>query len=402
MKGHLDYPPSFGEKTGQENDMTQMALRMNDTTFASALYMALELSKSKWKVGFSYGHKRRTVNVEGGDVARLKAAIGEAKAKFKLPETVVIRCCYEAGRDGFWLHRLLTSWGIDNLVVDPASIEVNRRARRTKTDRVDLEMLLSKLRQHHGGERVWKVVRVPDQQAEGGRHLHREAERLKKERSAQVNRIKGLLFAQGIRLEQLNLKGWPAQVAGFRTFDGQPLAEDLRGELQRAGARLALLASQLKELEKEQDRRVRAVGESGGPLAMVRQLRQLKGIGRVAAWVFVMEFFGWRQFRNGKQVGALAGLTGTPYASGDTHREQGISKAGNRRVRSLAVEISWLWLRYQPDSALSRWFRERFGGTGKRHRRVGIVALARKLLVALWRYLETGLLPEGAVLKAAI
>jgi len=133
---------------------------------------------------------------------------------------------------------------------------------------------------------------------------------------------------------------------------------------------------------------------------MVRQLRLLKGIGRVAAWVFVMEFFGWREFRNAKQVGALAGLTGTPYASGETNREQGISKAGNRRVRSLAVEIAWLWLRYQPDSALSRWFAERFGGTGKRHRRVGIVALARKLLVALWRYLETGVLPEGATLKA--
>jgi transposase len=381
--------------------MTQMTLQANHTASALVLYMALELSKSKWKVGFEYGRKRRTVNVPGGDVERLREAIAEAKKKFNLPAEVVVQSCYEAGRDGFWLHRLLESWGITNLVVDPASIEVNRRSRRTKTDRVDLEMLLSKLRQHHSGERVWKVVRVPSPQAEGGRHLHREAERLKKERSAQVNRLKGLLFGQGLRLERLNLKEWPAQVAGFQTFDGQPLAPDLQGELLRAGARLELIESQLKALEAEQDKRVREAGESGGPLGMVRQLRLLKGIGRVAAWVFVMEFFGWREFRNAKQVGALAGLTGTPYSSGDTNREQGISKAGNRRVRSLAVEIAWLWLRYQPDSALSRWFTERFGGTGKRHRRVGIVALARKLLVALWRYLETGVLPEGATLKAA-
>ena len=380
--------------------MTQMTLQANNTASTLVLYMAMELSKSKWKVGFEYGRKRRTVNVPGGDVDRLREAVAEAKAKFILPDETVVHSCYEAGRDGFWLHRLLESWGIINLVVDPASIEVNRRSRRAKTDRVDLEMLLSKLRQHHSGERVWKVVRVPTREAEGGRHLHREAERLKKERSAQVNRIKGLLFGQGLRLERLNLKEWPEQVAGFRTVDGQPLAPDLRGELTRAGARLELIESQLKELEGEQDRRVREAGESDGPLAMVRQLRLLKGIGRVAAWVFVMEFFGWREFRNAKQVGALAGLTGTPYASGDTHREQGISKAGNRRVRSLAVEIAWLWLRYQPDSALSRWFTERFGGTGKRHRRVGIVALARKLLVALWRYLEAGVLPEGATLKA--
>lgn len=379
--------------------MTQMTLQANNTASAPVLYMALELSKSKWKTGFEYGRKRRTVNVPGGDVERLREAIAEAKKKFKLPDEVVIQSCYEAGRDGFWLHRLLESWGITNLVVDPASIEVSRRSRRTKTDRVDLEMLLSKLRQHYSGERVWKVVRVPAPQAEGGRHLHREVERLKKERSAQVNRLKGLLFGQGIRLERLNLKEWPAQVVGFRTFDGHALAEDLQGELTRAGERLELLESQLKQLEAEQDRRVR---EAGGPLAMVRQLRMLKGIGRVAAWVFVMEFFGWREFRNAKQVGALAGLTGTPYASGETNREQGISKAGNRRVRSLAVEIAWLWLRYQPDSALSRWFTERFGGTGKRHRRVGIVALARKLLVALWRYLETGVLPEGATLKTAL
>jgi transposase len=382
--------------------MTQVALQRNDTAVAPVLYMALELSKAKWKVGFECGRKRRTVSVEGGDVAGLWAALEEAKAKFGLAPEVVVRSCYEAGRDGFWLHRLLTGWGVENLVVDPASIEVSRQGRRAKTDGLDLQMLLGKLRQYHGGERVWKVVRVPEREAEAGRVLHREAERLKGERARHLNRLKGLLFAQGIRLERLTLADWPLQVERLRTFDGQPLAADLQGELKRTGERLALLERQLKELEAEQERRLREAAETGGPLALVRQLRTLKGIGPVAGWVFVMEFFSWRRFRNAKEVGALAGLTGTPHSSGTMHREQGISKAGNRRVRALAVEIAWLWLRYQPDSALSRWFAERFGGTGKRHRRVGIVALARKLLVALWRYLQTGVVPEGARLKAVI
>jgi transposase len=370
-------------------------------TTGMLVYMALELSKSKWKVGFEYGRKRRTKNVDGGDVAALAQELEREKEHFGVPASARVVSCYEAGRDGFWLHRCLTNWGVENVVVDPASIEVSRQARRTKTDRVDLEMLLSKLRLHHSGERVWKVARVPNTEAEADRHLHREVERLKTERSRHVNRIKGLLFAQGVRLEQVTVKNWPERVAGFRTFDGQPLAADLQGELVRDGERLALVEQQVKALEAEQDQRVRDTAQTHGPLAMVSRLRGLKGIGRVSAWVFVMEFFSWRQFRNGKQVGALAGLTGTPYASGATNREQGISKAGNRRVRSLAVEIAWMWLRHQPDSALSRWFGERFGGSGKRHRRVGIVALARKLLVALWRYLETGVLPEGAQLKPA-
>ena len=382
--------------------MTQTAL-VNDSVMAAALYMALELSKKTWKVGFSDGRKRRTVNVPGGDLERLYAEIGRAKEKLGLSAETPVYSCYEAGRDGFWLDRALQSAGIENRVVDPASIEVSRQSKRAKTDGIDVEMLLSKLRLHHHGERVWKVVRVPDPQAEAGRCLHREIERLKKERSAHVNRLKGLLMGHGVRLEKVILKDWTEQVQRWRTWDGQPLAADLQGALLREGERLGLIEKQLAELESERERRVREVGGSEDEaMAMIRQLRLLKGIGPVAAWVFVMEFFGWRRFRNGKQVGALAGLTGTPYDSGQSRREQGISKAGNRRVRSLAVEIAWLWLRYQPESALSQWFHERFGGAGKRHRRVGIVALARKLLVALWRYLDSGLVPHGAQFKPAI
>lgn len=381
--------------------MSQATLQQQDTAYGAPLLMALELSKATWKVGFEWGGKRRRVSVEGGNTIGLAEAIRAAKAKFRLDDDTPVVCCYEAGRDGFWLHRLLISWGVDNHVVDPASIAVSRQARRAKTDRIDLDMLLTQLRRHAQGECCWKVVRVPDPEAEAARQLHRERERLKAERGRLVNRIKGLLFAQGVRLERIQVRDWTNQVAHFRDFEGQPLAADLCGDLCRSGERLALIECQLKELEAEQERRVREAAEDDGPLAMVAQLRRLKAIGSVASWVFVMEFFGWRRFRNGKQVGALAGLTGTPYDSGSSQREQGISKAGNRRVRSLAVEIAWLWLRYQPDSALSQWFTERFGGTGKRHRRVGIVALARKLLVALWRYLETGMVPAGAQLKGA-
>ena len=188
---------------------------------------------------------------------------------------------------------------------------------------------------------------------------------------------------------------------GLTRYDGRALPADLMAQVRRESERLAMVQEQIQAIEKEQERRVREAAEVGGVMAMVQALRQLKGIGSVAAWVFVMEFFGWRQFKNGKEVGALAGLTGTPYASGQMQREQGISKAGNRRVRALAVEIAWLWLRYQPDSALSRWYAERFAGTSKRHKRVGIVAVARKLLVALWRYLQTGEVPTGARLKPA-
>ncbi len=379
--------------------MTQATLEKNDTAVGQPLYMALELSKASWKIGFEYSGKRRDVTVDGGHLAQLADEISKTREKLKVPPEARICSCYEAGRDGFWLHRLLTSWGINNVVVDPASIEVSRQARRAKTDNLDRSLLRGKLRLHHQGERVWKVVRVPDAEAEAGRVLHRELERLQKERGSLSNRVKGILFSQGVRVERLHLDDWDAQCQAFQGFDGQPLALDVQQELKRSGERLRLLHRQLRELERERNRRISDSAQTGGVEAMVQQLMALKGIGPVAAWVFAKEFFSWRRFRNAKEVGSLAGLTGTPYDSGASRREQGISKAGNRRIRRLAVEIAWLWLRYQPDSQLSRWFHERFGGN-LRSRRVGIVALARKLLVGLWRYLETGQLPTGAQLKS--
>lgn len=380
--------------------MNSTALEHKDSADQLPLYMALELSKSTWKVGFEYNGKRRRVSVEGGNIGQLSAAFEKAKYKFGLRATHPTTSCYEAGRDGFWIHRLLVAQGIQNYVINAASIEVNRKARRAKTDNIDRELLLTKLRQHDQGEKVWSVVNVPSVEDEELRGVHREIETLKRERGRITNQIKARLHAQGIALEKIELKSWPEHFERFKTYEHKPLATQLQKELKRSGERLAMINQQIKDVEQAREAQVaQAKADGSHPLSMVRQLRSLSGIGEVASWVFVMEFFGWRQFKNGKQVGALAGLTGTPYDSGSSQREQGIGKDGNRRVRALAVEISWLWLRYQPDSHLTTWFNERFGANGKRHRRIGIVALARKLLVALWRYLDTGQVPDGARLK---
>jgi len=306
--------------------------------------------------------------------------------------------CYEAGRDGFWLHRFLRAHGIENRIVDSASIEVNRRARRQKTDRLDAEKLLSMLLREALGEAdLWSVVNVPGAEDEDARSLQREYRTLVKERTRSANRILGLLASQGLAPERIDarLPGWLATV---RLWDGSALPPGARQRIEREFERWQFTHAQLLAIEKERRDRTQKPEEPG--LDKVRRLFALKGIGLGAAWTYGLEFFSWRQFRSGKQVGALVGLTPTPYQSGDSDRELGISRAGNRWVRGLSIEIAWGWLRHQPRSALSLWYQERFARGGPRARKVGIVALARKLLVALWRYVETGVLPEGAELKA--
>lgn len=360
------------------------------------LHLAFELSNNTWKLAFSDGARRRRKNINARDLEQLDVEIEKARNKFKLPEKVKIVSCYEAGRDGFWLHRYLAESGIENIVVDAASIEVNRQARRAKTDSIDVDGLLDRLLRHTGGERkVWSVVTVPSEEAEDARRLHRELQRLKKERSAHYSRIKSLLILHGISVAKWS--GFAALVNEVRTWDGKKLPSDLKTELLREHERLLLVEDQIKSIEATRKQRVKDAEQPAH--RMVADLMQLTGIGLHSAWVFVMEFFAWRSFKNRKQVGRLAGLTPTPYDSGNSSREQGISKAGNRRVRTLIVEISWLWLRYQPQSKLSKWFQERFGHGGKRMRRIGIVAVARKLLVALWRLFQFGVIPEGAILK---
>jgi transposase len=294
------------------------------------------------------------------------------------------------------LARYLRSIEIDNRVVDSSSIEVSRRSRKPKTDRIDVGKLLAMLiRYHNGEEKAWRVVRVPTVEEEDWRQLHRELKALKRARTRQVNRIKGLLASQGVRMavKQDFLQLLPEA----RTWDGKALPGHLRARLEREYERLAFTEQQIQTVEAERLELIRTCDDPC--VQMVRQLLRLKAIGPNSAWLFTMEFFGWRQFKNRRQVGALAGLTPTPFASGSRSQEQGISKAGNRHVRGLAIELAWIWLRYQPDSELSRWYQERFGHGNNIQRKIGIVALARKLLIALWRYLETGLVPTGAVLK---
>ena len=372
-------------------------LQTNDTALASALYMAMELSNRKWKLGFSNGEKNRIITIDAGDWPALTAAIDLAKTKLYCAPDCHVVSCYEAGRDGFWIHRALTADGIENFVLDSASIEVSRRKKKVKTDRVDVIALLRLLMRYMNGEKeALHAIRIPTVEAEDQRRLNRERDRLIKERGAHSARIKSLLIVHGIRLEKMSdlpllLPTAKAAVIGY------DLPADLKAELEREYARYDLANKQIKKLEKLQIERTEAEGVPA--TRNIQHLRSLKGVGWQSSWILCMEFFNWREFKNAKQVGACAGLTPTPYDSGDSTREQGISKAGNKRVRKLMVELAWLWVRWQPGSKLTLWFQKRFGSGGKRMRRIGIVALARKLLIALWRYLETGVIPEGAILK---
>lgn len=380
--------------------MTATAHQQKFTGDTGVLYMALELGWSQWKLGFvsEAGQKPRQRTIAARDLAALQGEIGRARARFGLCESSRVVSCYEAGRDGFWLHRYLESLGVKNRVVDSASIEMNRRSRQAKSDGVDVGKLLSLLVRSEAGERVgWSVVRVPSVEEEDGRQLSRELETLKQERTAHRNRLRGLLASQGVDLKIR--RDFREQLQQVKLWDGSSLGEDLRSRFEREWERLELLEQQIAELEKQRRDRVSRAQE---PVAQIaKRLCLLKSIGLNSAWLFSGEFFAWRQFRNRRQVGALSGLAPTPYQSGDRlHREQGISRAGNERVRSMAIEIAWAWLRFQPRSELSLWFQERFARGGSRSRRIGIVALARKLLVALWRYLEAGEIPAGAELKS--
>jgi transposase len=370
------------------------------TTPERVLFMAFELSEKTWKLGFTTGpgHQPRERPVAARHQARLLQEIAQAKRRFGLPETAPVVSCYEAGRDGFWLHRFLQAHRITNHVVDSSSIEVNRRQRRAKSDALDVRQLLSMLIRYAHGERdVWRVVHVPSVEAEDKRQLHRDLETFKQERASTTTRIKGLLSSQGVRLTSLSK--FPEQLDALRLWDGSPIPSGLRRRVLRVYAHHEFLSQQIAELEAE--RRALLQSSQDACIEQVRQLMSLRGIGINGAWLLVMEFFGWRDFKNRREVGGLAGLTPTPYHSGESAREQGITKSGNRHIRWMTTELAWSWLRYQPESALSCWCRERFGGGGKRLRRIGIVAVARKLLIALWRFLETGVIPEGAELKEA-
>jgi transposase len=362
-----------------------------------ALYLAIETGARKWKVGFSsgMGQRARVRNMPAGALDELRAEISRAKERFGLTAEAPVYSCYEAGRDGFWIHRALTAAGVKNVVVDSSSIQVDRRARRAKSDGLDVVQLLDQLMRYHRGEsRVWRVVRPPTAEDEDRRQLHRELRSRKDDRTRVTNRIKGLLATHGVLLREGEL---PRHLDKVMQWDGTPLPPNVRARLEREMAHLALLDADIAALDKQRKALLDAKEERGAQIA--GKLMCLHSIGKESAWTYTMELFSWRRFNNGREVGALVGLVPTPYQSGDMRRELGITKAGNRHVRAMAIEIAWLWLRYQPTSALTRWYVERFASGGPVQRRKGIVALARKLLIALWRYVEFDIVPEGATLK---
>lgn len=362
------------------------------------LYMALELSATEWLVAFGDGtsRKARRVKVDAGELGQLDREVAKAKVKLELPADAKVVSCYEAGRDGFWIDRALRKAGVESHVVEASSIEVTRKFRRAKTDAIDVDVLLRMLvRFKNGEERVWRTVRVPSEADEDARRSNRERDRLKKEVVGMRNRIGGLLATEGVKAEPEDVK---ELLATIRSRDGRELGPNMKKELERLHARLMLAVGQLEKLEKEQ-RALLGQQNDNTQARMIAQLMCLHGLGLQGATPLVTEFFAWRQFKNRREVGALAGLTGTPYNSGSSQRDQGISKAGNKRIRHLVVELAWLWVRYQPDSAITRWFASRWGGAGKRSKKVGIVAVARKLLVALWHFLDHGVVPTGATLK---
>jgi transposase len=364
------------------------------------LYMAFELGQRQWKLGFTIGGgqraRRRTISAR--DMDAVLHEIARARQRFGLAVDAPVLSCYEAGRDGFWLHRYLQREGITNYVVDSASIEVNRRQRRAKSDGLDVEGLLRLLLRYAGGEhKAWSVVRVPSEELEDLRQLHRELATLKRERTRARNRLRGLLATQGV-----GIRRWAtvrAELRQLRRWDGSELGPMLRARLEREVDRLDGLAAQIVLLETARRRHLHTPAPAGTALATVQRLAQVRGLGEHSAWVLALEAFAWREFRNRREVGGALGLAPTPYQSGTTAHEQGISKAGNVWVRGLAIELAWLWLRWQPESEISQWYHRRFGTGSGRQRRLGIVAVARKLMIALWRYSATGVVPTGAQLK---
>lgn len=366
------------------------------------IFASLELSRSRWLVTVMMpgGDKMSKYSVPGGDGGALLALLSRlrARAERHTASSVSIVTIQEAGFDGFWIHRLLQANGIESHVVEPASIAVPRRHRRAKTDAIDGEALLRTLMAFKRGEpRVCSMVVPPSPEAEDRRRVSRERRTLIKERIGHINRIKGLLAAQGIADYEPMRQNCRERLEELRTGDGRPLPPRLKAEIGRELERLEMLRRQIAAVEAERGALVQEEAPAQTPAGLLMRLR---GIGPEFATVLWLEGL-FRRFENRRQLAAYAGLAPSPWQSGTVKGEQGISKSGNPRLRTTAIELAWLWLRHQPETALSRWFRERVRSDRGRVRRVSIVALARKLLVALWRFVTDGVVPEGATIKAA-
>ncbi len=383
---------------------------MDDDTITAIepapIYVSIELSKRSWLVASLLPESARPslFTIAAGDSAALLGHLHklEERAVRKIGRCVVIRLCFEIGYDGFWIARMLLAKGIDTYVLDPASFLVSRRGRRVKTDRIDAEAMIGILKAYLAGDTsVCRTVAVPTPEEEDARRLMRERGDLVHERTRIISRIRGLLALHGIREVRAVWGGkWADQLDDMRTGDGRPLAQNQRHQIERCFGRLALLNDQIKLVEADRAQAITSEATSFPCPEKAVRLEQLKGIGANSAAMLVAEVF-CRQFGNRRQLASFLGLAPSPYSSGSVERDQGISKAGNHGTRVLLVELAWCWLRYQPESELSVWYRDRYKGRGKRSAKVGIIALARKLLIALWRFVETGLVPQGAELRAA-
>jgi transposase len=381
------------EENMRHTPTTQESLYMNKPV----LYMAIETSATKWRLAFSRGGKRIIGGeVSPGDKDTLLFKIEVARKRFELPEDAEIVSCYEAGQDGFWIHRFLESLGIKNTVIDASSLKVDRRKRRVKNDRVDSRRLLRSLVQYIGGDPdVWRTVVVPSEEDEDDRRTHRRLAHLKKERCRYRSRIRMLLATQGCRPKKL--MRYLAGLEHQPKWDGAPLPPELLEEIKDDYDLLLSVEAKIRKVEQKQKEMVK--NPTTPKLEIIAKLMKLRGIGLDSAWLLTMEMF-WRSFNNRREVGGWTGLTGTPFDSGGMDREQGISKAGNRNVRTRAIELGWLWIRYQPDSDLTQWFNRRFADGNRRMRRIGIVGVARRLLIELWHHVEHGVDPKGAVIAS--
>jgi transposase len=374
------------------------AIRSEVSVNEPVLYVAFELGKKDWKLAMTsgFGVQPWLQTVASGDLDAVARAIDRGRRRFGLAGTSRVCSCDEAGRDGFWIHRAVVARGFDNRVVDSASLEVNRRARRTKTDRIDaLKLVMMLVRACCGERRVFAEGRVPSAAAEAARHRSRERTGLVQEQTRLRNQIGSWLATCGCRATA-RTRQQPAWWTSVRDWAAAPLPPPVQARIARAEARLAVLADQLATIAASQTATVR----QADPQSAHARLVQLKGVATTSASVLVDEGLVWRAFQNRRQLGGLLGFAPAKYDSGESERDQGISRAGNKRLQSVMVQLAWGWVHWQRQSALTRWYQERFG-RGKRTRRVGIVALARKLFIALWRYATAGVLPAGAVLKGA-
>jgi transposase len=375
--------------------MTAM-IRSEVSVDESVLFVAFELGKKTWKLAMTTGLAETpwVRTVAGGDLAAVDGVLQRARQRFGVAAAAPVFSCYEAGRDGFWIHRALAARGIANRVVDSSSIEVNRRSRRAKSDRLDAVKLVRLLARVCAGDRqAWSEARVPSAATEAARHRSRERTALTVEQTRLRNQIGGWLATAGARVSRrvrAQAQWWTAA----RDWAGEALPVELQARIARATARLALVAEQIATIELAQAAQM----DVAAPASAAARLRQVKGLGVTSVSVLLDEGIEWRAFTNRRQLGGLLGFAPVKYESGEISRDQGISRAGNDRLRSLMVQLAWGWVKWQPKSALTQWYLARFG-IGKRARKVGIVALARKLFIALWRYATAGIVPTGTILR---